>query len=81
MDIVEWNKKEELITEQALRHIKVINPLPYPLDTRLVSLPNSCIPSLCGQQVLSSVFVDYTCFAHQACNFVADQLISLVFCL
>jgi len=27
MDIVEWNKKEELITEQALRHIKPYAPL------------------------------------------------------
>ncbi|XP_022083946.1 basic leucine zipper and W2 domain-containing protein 2-like [Acanthaster planci] len=27
MDIVEWNKKEELITDQALRHIKPYAPL------------------------------------------------------
>ncbi|XP_038076946.1 basic leucine zipper and W2 domain-containing protein 2-like isoform X2 [Patiria miniata] len=27
MDIVEWNKREELITEQALRHIKPYTPI------------------------------------------------------
>ena len=46
MGIVEWNKKEELILDQALRHIKVLYPLSYPCDSCLVFLLNEIARTL-----------------------------------
>lgn len=37
MSAVEWNKKEELVTEQAIKHLKVSTPL---MEMALISFEN-----------------------------------------
>lgn len=51
MNAVEWNKKEELVAEQALKHLKVP-------DWEQSKLQANCSPSQCDRWVLSVVCPD-----------------------
>ena len=39
MSSVEWNKKEELVTEQAIKHLKVSSEVSAPMAVRWMLLP------------------------------------------
>ena len=75
MDAVEWNKKEELVAEQALKHLKLYTPLLAAFATQgrselalLVRVQEFCFEDMNFMKVFQKIVV---LFYKGFCKFVA----------